>query len=192
MHHEMACNIAFGLFVVTWFISRHVMYLKLCWDIYTDVPGPTTMAFGCYNGATNKLLDMPAQPDYLSHLFWPFQDLDGAICLNTEVKYIFLGMLLLLHTLSMIWFGMILKVIWGVLIGGKAEDTRSDDEGEETELKIEDLNVCVGGGSDISSEMLGTSTMASPKTRPTTVRRRLMDAENRKELLARIGCEKPI
>jgi acyl-CoA-dependent ceramide synthase len=192
MHYEIACNIAFGLFVITWFISRHVMYLKLCWDIYTDVPGPTTMAFGCYNGATNKLLDMPAQPDYLSHLFWPFQDLDGAICLNTEVKYIFLGMLLLLHTLSMIWFGMILKIIGGVLIGGKAEDTRSDDEGEETELKIEDLNVCVGGGSDISGEMLGTSTIASPKTRPTTVRRRLMDAENRKELLARIGCEKPI
>jgi len=31
----------------------------------------------------------------------------------------------------------------------------------------------------------------SPKPRPTSTRRRLMAAENRKELLGRIGCEKP-
>ena len=192
LRYETACNVAFGIFVVGWFITRHVLYLNLCWDIYTDVPGPTTMLFGCYDGATNKLLDMPAQPDYFSHLLWPFQDLDGVICLNTEVKYIFLGMLLLLHTLSLIWFVMIIKVVVSTLVGGKAEDIRSDDEGEEPEeFKIEDLNVCVGG-SDMSDEMVGMSTLPSPKPRPTTVRRRLMDAENRKELLARIGCEKPI
>lgn len=224
---EAACNFAFGIFVVTWFITRHVMYLNLCWDIYKDVPGPTTMLFGCYNGATSKrLLDMPAQPDYFSHLFWPFQDLDGVICLNTEVKYIFLGMLIFLHTLSSIWFVMILKVIAGILLGKPAEDIRSDDECEEQqEFNIETLNPCTGSGIELSDEVLGTSTMASrfssgiedlnpctgagtevsdemvgmtlmartnSKPRPTTVRRRLMDTESRKELLARIGCEKPI
>lgn len=206
LRHETACNVAFGFFVVTWFMARHVMYLKLCYDIYTDVPGPTTMLFGCYNGSTNGLIpDMPAQPDYFSHLLRPFQDLDGVICLNTEVKYIFLGMLLLLQTLSLIWFGMILKVITSIIMGGKAEDTRSDDEGEvdadgeevgvekkRRPVNVTDLNVCVGGGSELSNGLTGLSTMTSPRPRVTTGRRRLMDAENRKELLARIGCEKPI
>ena len=88
-------------------------------------------------------------------------------------------------------------------MGGKAEDTRSDDEEEldadveEVEKKrrpmnVTDLNVCVGGGSEMSSGMTGMSAMTSPKPRMTTGRRRLMDVENRKELLARIGCEKPI
>jgi acyl-CoA-dependent ceramide synthase len=169
---------------------------------------------------------MPAQPDYFFHLFWPFKNLDGVICLNTEVKYIFLGMLLLLHTLSSIWFIMILKVIGGILLGKPAEDIRSDDEGEkQQDFKIEDLNPCTGGGTELDVEIVGTSTMASrfsselddlspctgagtemsdvmmgtsamarasSKSRPTIGRRRLMGTENRKELLARIGCEKPI
>jgi acyl-CoA-dependent ceramide synthase len=183
------------------------MYLNLCYDIYMDVPGPTTMYYGCYNGATSELIpELPAHPDYFSHLLLPFKDLDGVICLNTEVKYIFLGMLLFLQTLSLIWFTMILKIIVGVLMGGRPEDTRSDDEADEEEedeevheaeknnrpMDITDLNVCVGGGAEID-EKEEVSTMTSPKPRgATTARRRLMDAESRKELLARIGCEKPI
>ncbi len=90
-------------------------------------------------------------------------------------------------------------------MGGKAEDTRSDDEGEvdadgeevgvekkRRPVNVTDLNVCVGGGSELSNGLTGLSTMTSPRPRVTTGRRRLMDAENRKELLARIGCEKPI
>jgi very-long-chain ceramide synthase len=179
------------------------MYLQLCYNIYTDVPGPNTMLYGCYSGKTNELLtDIPEQPDYFSHLLWPLQDLDGVICLNVEVKYIFLGMLGLLQLLSMIWFGMIIKVIAGMLMGGNAEDTRSDDEEEMEEIKgehepekkqkpmdVTDLNVCVGGNS--TSEMDKGPVMLSPRTRPTSTRRRLMAAENRKELLGRIGCEKP-
>ncbi len=195
----------FGVFVVTWFFSRHVMYLQLCYDIYRDVPGPDTMLYGCYSGTTNELLtDIPAHPDYFSHLFWPFQNLDGVICLNSEVKWIFLGMLGFLQLLSIIWLGMIIKVVAGILMGGNAEDTRSDDEGEEDEVgagiepevekrqrpkDVTDLNVCVGSNS--SSDMDKGSVVLSPKPRATSTRRRLMAADNRKELLGRIGCEKP-
>ena len=178
------------------------MYLQLCYDIYVDVPGPSTMLYGCYAGDTYELLpDIPAHPDYLSHLIWPFQDPEGPICLNIEVKWIFLGMLGLLQVLSLIWFGTILKVIAGILMGGKPEDTRSDDEadadnGAATDPKrittsVTDLNVCVGGGSEYDTGR-EFSTLSAPKPKPTTARRRLMDAENRKELLARIGCEKPL
>jgi very-long-chain ceramide synthase len=201
---ESVCNITFGVFVITWFIARHIMYLQLCYDIYMDVPGPNTMLYGCYSSKTNELLtDIPARPDKFFHLLWPFEDVDGAICLNVEVKFIFLGMLGLLQVLSVIWFGMILKIIVGMLMGGKAEDTRSDDEedvdeeinnehGQEKKQKrmdVTDLNVCVGGA--VAADMEKGPMMLSPRPRPTSTRRRLMAAENRKELLGRIGCEKP-
>ncbi len=183
------------------------MYLHLCYDIYMDVPGSNTMLYGCYSGATYELLpDLPAHPDYFSHLVWPFQDSEGPICLNTEVKWIFLGMLGLLQMLSLVWFGMILNVIAGILMGGKPEDTRSDDEADETvaeavgndeaDIKrrptnVTDLNVCVGSSSEYDVGQ-GFSTLSAPKPKPTSARRRLMDVENRKELLARIGCEKQL
>ncbi len=201
LRHETACNAVFGLFIVAWLITRHLMYLQLCYDIYVDVPGPSTMLYGCYSGGTNDLLpDIPAQPDYFSHLVWPFQDSEGPICLNQEVKWIFLGMLGLLQILCLIWFGTILKVIAGILMGGKPEDTRSDDEADvdngEADMKsrpmnVTDLNVCVGGSSEYDRGR-GNSTLSAPKPRSTTAGRRLMDVEHRKELLARIGCEKPL
>lgn len=166
------------------------------------------MQYGCYSGATNALLpEIPAQPDYFGHLFWPFRDLDGAVCLNEEVKWIFLGMLLMLQVLSMIWFGMIINVIVGILKGGSAEDTRSDgeeeEEDEETEatsydeknrkgrpMNVTDLNVCVDGSSSTTGSNRRVGAL-SPK--PNTVTRRsLLDGEKRKELLARIGCDKPV
>jgi hypothetical protein len=92
-----------------------------------------------------------------------------------------------------------------ILTGGKAEDTRSDDEDvvyeivdedevqkKSRQMNVTDLNVCVGSGSEVSSEMTGMSAMTTSNPRVTTGRRRLMDAENRKALLARIGCDKPI
>lgn len=149
------------------------------------------------------LTDIAAHPDYFSHLLWPFRDLDGVICLNAEVKWLFLGMLGFLQLLSMIWFGMIIAVVAGILMGGNAEDTRSDDEeDEEVDAGIEpevektqrpmdvtDLNVCVGGSS--TGEIDKARVVLSPRPKPTSTRRRLMAAENRKELLGRIGCEKP-
>ena len=178
------------------------MYLKLCYDIYMDVPGPNTMLYGCYSGATyERLPDMPAQPDYFSHLLWPFQNLEGVICLNGEVKWIFLGMLGLLQLLSMIWFVMVLRVIAGILTGKSAEDTRSDDEGDaeptangdhdagiKRSMNVTDLNICVGSS---AGEMSQAPLTMSSKPRATSARRKLVNMENKKEMLARIGCEKP-
>jgi acyl-CoA-dependent ceramide synthase len=153
------------------------------------------------------LPDVPEHPDYVGHLFWPFKHVDGAICVNKEVKWIFLGMLLMIQVLSMIWFGMIINVIVGILRGGSAEDSRSDDEGEEDEeetevnthdgktrkgrpVNVTDLNVCVDGGSSTTSINRRVGAL-SPKPNMVT-RRSLLDGEKRKELLARIGCEKPV
>ncbi|RFU25163.1 hypothetical protein B7463_g11177, partial [Scytalidium lignicola] len=209
--YQTACDIAFGVFVVTWLISRHIMYLQLCYDIYNGIPGANSMPYGCYAGDPVELLDIPVQPDNFSHLFWPFKLTNEAVCFNTEVKWIFLGMLLMLQALSLVWFTMILRVIAKVMMGGGAEDTRSDDEEDEEEeienlkngaigkrdMDVTDVNVCIGGGSGSSEyDAVGASNsvsrLSSPRPKPTSTRRRLMDAEIRKELLARIGCEKPV
>ncbi|KAH8596266.1 putative longevity-assurance protein [Bisporella sp. PMI_857] len=197
--YETACNIAFGLFVVLWFLARHVMYLQLCYGIYSSVPGNDTMLFGCYQGGSRQRLDMPPQPDYFSHLLWPFESADGVICLNGEVKWIFLGMLGFVQALSMIWFTMILKVIAGILIGKSVEDTRSEDEAEDDNTEIDsatdvkkqmnvmDLNICVSSG-----EMGGTTgALVNPGLKPRFTNTRRRSGALEKEILARIGCEKP-
>ena len=45
----------------------------------------------------------------------------------------FVGTLLALQVILLIWFGMIIRVAAKVIKGGKAEDSRSDDEDEEGE-----------------------------------------------------------
>ena len=198
LRQDFACNAVFGIFVATWFSARHVLYLKLCYSIYTDIPGPNTILYGCYSGETSEILhDIPAQPDYSSHLLWPFYDLNGPICLNSEVKWIFLTMLVLLQSLSMIWFTMILKVIAGILMGGQIEDSRSDDEAEaEAEklgrrrpMDVTELKIFVSGSS-INDTNRGMITLSLPPKKASLPRRRLMNAEAKKELLGRIGCEK--
>ena len=50
-------------------------------------------------------------------------------------------MLFLLHTLSAVWFAMILKVVTGVLCGKSAEDIRSEDESEQPkDFSNDDMN----------------------------------------------------
>jgi hypothetical protein len=164
------------------------MYLQLCYDIYLDVPSPDTLIYGCYSGTTNELLiNIPAHPNNFSYLFWPFQNLDGVICANEEVKWLFLAMLGFLQLLSMIWFGMIIKIAAGILMGGTAKDTRSDDEDDrevdaeiapEVEKKqrpmdMTDLNACINSNS--ASEMDKGPIVLSPRPKSMSTRKRIGD-----------------
>ena len=101
---------------------------------------------------------------------------------------------------------MIVRVAVGVLRTGSAEDTRSDDEEEEEVESHTNANggtVVHGGvvsGKDVSSVGgVGDSSSAerrrsngSPSVRTSRGRVRLGDQNDRKALLGRIGCEKPV
>jgi very-long-chain ceramide synthase len=194
---ELSCNIAFGVFLLTWFIARHIIYNFLCWSIYRDVPAH--MAYGCYSGATGEMLTTNGYPDRWAHLIYPFWNLDGPICMNPHVKWIFLSSLLALQVLSLIWFGMIVRIAVGVIRTGNAEDTRSDDE-EETDEKV-DVDGEAGGkegsrGSAVtadcsSSDQAWRVSNSSTRTLRGRGRVRLGDQSDRKALLGRIGCDKP-
>ena len=192
--------------VITWLLCRHILYNMLVWSIFKSVP--SRMAYGCYSGATAEMISTDG---YLSHMFSPFRDLDGPICMNRTIKWTFLSFLLSIQSLSIVWFTMIIRVIVGVVRTGNAEDTRSD--GEEDELLAEgkeelvEKAVVVGNGSAIK-DGANASAEGSPSSSSSTTTRirsngsatvrtsrgrvRLGDQNDRKALLGRIGCEKPV
>lgn len=153
------------------------------------------MAYGCYSGTTAEMLTTDGYPDKWAHLIYPFLNIDGPICMNRTIKWIFLSFLLAIHSLSLLWFGMIIHVAIGVLRTGNAEEPRSDDEEEE----LSDIGSKINGknGSNGTSVTADSSSAewrrssASPRTRGRG-RVRLGDQNDRKALLGRIGCEKPV
>jgi acyl-CoA-dependent ceramide synthase len=175
--------------------------MTLWWSIYKNVPD--VMAFGCYSGTTGEMLSTnESATDNWSHLLLPFQNIDGPICMSPRVKWIFLIFLLCIQVLSLIWFGMIMRVAVNVLRRGQAaDDTRSDDEEEEAPK----ANGSVGASPKVVSENSGTengwpsvviSSGATQNHHPVRIRTArgrvsLSDHHERRALLGRIGCDKP-
>ncbi|KAL3480040.1 TLC domain-containing protein [Aspergillus californicus] len=186
LKYELSCNIAFGVFMVVWLISRHIFYPLLCWSIFKDVPA--AMSYGCYSGTTGEMISTNGYPDQLTHLFYPFLDLDGPICMNRRIKWIFLSSLLSLQVLSIIWFSMVIRVAVGVLRTGNAEDTRSDDEDEEEEVVRVPKDTPNGSAVSVSTDVPAADYRRS-NGHTSSVRPR--GRSDRKALLGRIGCDKP-
>jgi acyl-CoA-dependent ceramide synthase len=177
--------------MVTWLITRHIFYPLLCWSIFKDVPA--RMPYGCYSGTTAELISTDGYPDRLTHLFYPFLNLDGPICMNRTIKWIFLSLLLSLQLLSIIWFAMVVRVAVGVLRTGNAEDTRSDDEDERVETRSSNKdgpngNAAIADATNAEWRRSNGSSTVRPRARG---RVRLGEQSDRKALLGRIGCEKP-
>ncbi|KAK4989328.1 Sphingosine N-acyltransferase lag1 [Elasticomyces elasticus] len=212
--YRTACDIAFGLFMLTWFLARHVVYLLICWSIHVDVP--KTMPASCYDSMTGQQISSNGGTEILRNLLQPFINPGGTVCFNERIRYTFLALLLALQVLTWIWFGMICKVAYKVVIGAGADDSRSDDEGEEeedgSELDTEDLEEQIKDFCEMQPEiqhepheeevdvedlsyMRRTSTVKvakkcrKPGSRASGIS--IPGHTDRKELLGRIGCDKP-
>ena len=191
LHYEAAANVTFGIFLATWLIARHGIYVYLCWSIYRDVP--RVMPFACYSGDTMKLETDPRKLNRWRYLD-PFFDQKGTICLDRNIKLIFLGLLLMLQVLSVIWFGMIIKVALSVLKGKGASDTRSgdEDEGEEDEEQEETCEVRANGKPTQSANGKAKASGSERPSRQTGLFQRggirVPGSRDRKELIGRVGC----
>ncbi|RYO86869.1 hypothetical protein DL766_001110 [Monosporascus sp. MC13-8B] len=184
-----ACDVAFGVFMITWFISRHVFYPMVCWSIYSDPP--RLLRSACYRGTADNLQGPFPVPDGWSHLLDPFRDPSGTVCSNDNIIFGFLCYLLLLQVIMVMWFVLIVRVAIRVLRGSGAEDVRSDDE---MEVDAEHL---VGqpieeevGVEDIDLKQWERRTGVKGATSSTAIS--LSRQGDRKELWNRIGCEKQI
>lgn len=109
LKHETLCDIAFGLFMLSWIVTRHVLYPRVLYSVIYD-------------------------SDQIIHLEWnPEKEWYYA----RTTKYCFVALLSALQVLLILWFFMIVKVAVGVLRGKPAEDSRSDDE-EDSEETVTD------------------------------------------------------
>jgi acyl-CoA-dependent ceramide synthase len=212
----------FGVFMLSWLVARHVLYLMVCYSVWAHTPD--IMPTGCFrrgeSGAVVGPLDPPTDRG-VTYLLEPLWDSEGLFCYNETVKWSFLSMLLFLQALTLIWFGMIVRVAVKVLKGSAAEDVRSDDEGEEEGEGegegegVEEHGSVVDGPAEYQEG--GDAAAARPPLeqevgveeldlkgwerrqrqgvstrRSATTGVSLPGHSDRKELLGRIGCEKQV
>ena len=216
MQFQLACDITFGIFMVIWLLTRHILYLRVVYSIYEDIPKEIT--YGCYSGSSANMKGPFDPPDQWLHLLQPFRDPEGVVCWNNNIKWAFIYALLALQVILCIWFGMVIRVAVRVLRGGEADDTRSDDEGEEDETEDpidNDEMVPKWEKADLEmtpshhrenlhelpiEEVVGAEELSFTSHRQSPPRRFRKAGgmasgvnlhSDRKELLGRIGCDKP-
>ncbi|CAG8935305.1 unnamed protein product [Penicillium salamii] len=197
LKYETACNIGFGLFMATWFLTRHLIYPVVCWSVYHQLP--LNLTYGCYTGSTSEFISAEP-PNSFAYMLGPYFSLDNPICFNPTLKWMFLGLLLIIEGLSVLWFSMIVRVAYGVICGGNAEDSRSDEE-DEAEVEHQPVHSSVHlAAKDVTAETVegehapGLDRRRSNGTASVRARGRgrvPFDQSDRKALLGRIGCEKP-
>ncbi|CAO3644587.1 unnamed protein product [Cunninghamella blakesleeana] len=100
---QTICDITFGLFAITWPITRHIFFTIIIWSTATE---------------PSKYMDRAWDPE------------NGKF-LSPLVQWIYIGLFLLLNSIMVYWFIMIVRVVVAVVRGKNAEDTRSDDEDDE-------------------------------------------------------------
>jgi acyl-CoA-dependent ceramide synthase len=141
---QRACDVMFGVFVISWILSRHVAYLSICWSIYAHLNTPGINEHGTYSAATGaKLSSTPylGAPNpslltnpisWLSGLAPAFLRPDAStITFSATIRWTFLALLMALQGITLLWLFMIFRVVVKVLRGEGAEDSRSDDEGDD-------------------------------------------------------------
>ena len=224
---QTACDVAFGVFILSWFIARHVLYLTVCWSVYVD--SPRVMTPGCYSSTTGQLTSsLPPTNDRFretpgkdgtipnggteiwTNVIQPYAYPGETVCYNERMQSLFLALLLFLQGITIMWFGMILRVAWRVLKGQGADDSRSDDEGEDEneegtedtdfELDLEDVSLqrpLKPLEEVVGVEGLNIKRKTSPlSSRLTGVKKEGQGSSSgigvKKEILNRIGCDKPM
>lgn len=154
-----------------------------------------------------------------SNLIKAYTDRNGPVCWNPTIRYSFLALLLALQAIIFLWFVMIIKVVYKVVSGQGADDVRSDDEGDDEEIEEEiervshPINAAKTGAEwvpveqEVGVEALNFSARKSAgvngsvgvrrskrQTRSSSSRASGISIPghgDHKELLGRIGCDKP-
>jgi very-long-chain ceramide synthase len=180
---------------------------------------------GCYESTTGKKISDDGGSAIWANVMQPFDRPGEPVCFNDNIRIAFTGLLMALQVLTVIWFGMIIRVAYGVISGKGAQDSRSDDEDEGEEEEIEEIEyeekIATFDGlndhanhqveqpieEEVDAESLnlglrkknGSSSMNGNTPRRSSRRTGAGRATalsipghgDRKELLGRIGCDKP-
>lgn len=96
------CDASFVVFLVSWLVSRQILFLLVIYSVYEDGPKFTRLEWA------------PEKGRYFSHDAW----------------FWYITLLVALQIILCIWFVQICRVAYKVVSGQGAEDVRSDEEGE--------------------------------------------------------------
>jgi acyl-CoA-dependent ceramide synthase len=130
--------------MVAWLLTRHIAYLLVCWSIYVHLAPDGLIPHGCYDTSVSpgRKISSGGGSAVWANIIQSYANPDGVVCFNSRIQYGFLGLLMALQVLTLIWFGMIVRVAYGVITGKGAQDNRSDDEGgEDEDVEIEEVEV---------------------------------------------------
>lgn len=217
MGYTTACDIAFGVFVLAWLVTRHVLFMMVCWSIYAHAP--LYIPDACYL-SDNTVIPASDVARYeaaggnqvLANLLSAYRDPNGPVCWVPSLRWYFLALLLSLQVFCCIWFCTITKVVYKVLNGTGADDLRSDDEGDDepveshpttTALNSASSNAESGMSALPKEEEVGVDALTFARINGASQRRQNRSSSSRasgisipghgdrKELLGRIGCDKP-
>ena len=199
LQFRLVCDIVFGMFMIVWFVTRHVFYNLVLWSLHTQ--SPDIIKDGCYWGPTNDLHGPIEPPDQFDHLLQPFLDPVGLVCWSPNIRWSFMVALLGLQVILLLWFVMIIRVAVKVIQGGEAEDSRSDDEESSEDEVDNDLHKQYKHNQFPEAapfgEEVGAEAITYRRTSPPRKFRKGGGAasgvtipSDSKEILGRIGCEK--
>ncbi|KTW30213.1 hypothetical protein T552_00691 [Pneumocystis carinii B80] len=96
------CNLSFFIFLLSWIITRHILFLFIVYSTYKDA------------GVI------------ITHKWDPVNN----IYFTKRIHMLFLALLIALEIILFFWLYLIIKVTWRVISGHNAKDTRSDSEDE--------------------------------------------------------------
>ncbi|KAF8195953.1 TLC domain-containing protein [Mycena galopus ATCC 62051] len=102
---SFVCDSLFASFLVSWFITRHVLFAIVIVSTYVDLPVQVPLEWA------------PERNLFLS------RDTHANESRSSWLTFF------LLQIIQLIWFGTICRVAWRVITGGEASDDRSDEEG---------------------------------------------------------------
>ena len=220
LDYRTAPDIAFGIFMAVWVVARHGFYLTVCWSLYVDLSVIVGSACHLADGTSMTAATQPDLfAANGGHRVWrnilhAYLDRDGPVCFNTTIRWSFLSLLLGLQVITLLWLIMIFKVAFRVLRGEAADDIRSDDEATE------DVEDALGSSEDSDNaamlqagdeslvpleQEVGVESLTFPRRSSPGLRRSAASRGgasrssgisipghgDRKELLGRIGCDKP-
>lgn len=132
---QTLCDATFGLFMLTWITTRHVLFSVVIWACLKIVP---TSGYERARRPTAIASIAPKPPTTLAEYL-----------ANTQISQLILCTLLVaLQFLLLLWFAMIVRVAYRVVTGAGAQDTRSDEElsdEDEQELSLVEGAISNGG-----------------------------------------------
>jgi acyl-CoA-dependent ceramide synthase len=152
---QRACDVMFGVFVISWILSRHVAYMAICWSIYAHINTIGVLEYGTYSATTGAKFSSTPYSDFnptsSESSSSPFSWLTGlapallrpdaaTITFSPSIRWSFLSLLMALQGITLAWLFMIFRVVAKVLRGEGADDSRSDDEGDDDDAHENDNN----------------------------------------------------